>query len=151
MSRLTRKQFFDRLSAGIGALFGGWLISACGGYASPTPAHTTPTVTSTSTQARSMKGYELYSWQMQGAWYFSLVVGTNRLKTFEEVSSPEVRMQGIEALKRKLHTLAGGEQVFWLGQRVPGMDWPSDEMVDAIHAYCVERDIQLETDWEWGG
>ena len=148
MSRLTRKQFFSRLSAGIGALFGGWLISACGGDASPTPAHTTPTVTSTSTQARSMKGYELYSWQMQGAWYFSLVVGTNRLKTFEEVSSPEVRMQGIEALKRKLHTLAGGEQVFWLGQRVPGMARPPDEMVDAINAYCVDRDIQLGTDWE---
>ena len=148
MSRLTRKQFFSRLSAGIGALFGGWLISACGGDASPTPVHIAPTVTSTSTHARSMKGYELYGWQMQGVWHFSLVVGTNRLKTLEEVSSPEVRVQGIEALKRKLHTLAGGEQVFWLGQRVPGMAWPPDEMIHAIRTYCGELGIQLETNWE---
>ena len=148
MSRLTRKQFFSRLSAGIGALFGGWLISACGGDASPTPVHIAPTVTSTSTQARSMKGWELYSWRMQGAWYFSLVVGTNRLKTFEEVSSPEVRVQGIEALKRELNKLAGGEQVFWSGQRVPGTSLPPDEIIDAIHAYCRERDIQLGTEWE---
>ena len=116
--------------------------------ASPTPAHMDPTVTSTSTQARSMKGWELYSWQMQGEWHFSLVVGTNRLKTFEEVSSPDMRMLGIEALKRKLHTLAGGEQVFWLGQRVPGMARPPDEMVDAIHAYCGECGIELEILWE---
>jgi uncharacterized protein (DUF362 family) len=31
MSRLTRKQFFDRLAAGLGVLGGGWLLSACGG------------------------------------------------------------------------------------------------------------------------
>jgi len=31
MFRLTRKQFFNRLAAGAGALFGGWLLSACGG------------------------------------------------------------------------------------------------------------------------
>ena len=148
MSRLTRKQFFSRLSAGIGALFGGWLISACGGDASPTPAHTTPTVTSTSTQARSMKGYELYSWQTQGAWHFSLLVGTNRLKTFEEVSSPEVRVQGIEALKRELDELAEGEHVFWSEQRVPRTSLPPDEIIDAIHVYCRERGIQLEIEWE---
>ena len=148
MSRLTRKQFFSRLSAGIGALFGGWLISACGGDASPTPAHMAPSVTSTSTPARSMKGWELYSWQMQGEWHFSLVVGTNRLKTFEEVSSPGVRVQGIEALRTELSRLASGEQVFWLGQRVPGMAWPPDEMIHAIRTYCGELGIQLETNWE---
>ena len=31
MFRLTRKQFFHRLAAGLGALAGGWLLSACGG------------------------------------------------------------------------------------------------------------------------
>jgi len=144
MSRLTRKQFFKRLAGGTGALFGGWLVSACGGDASPTPVHIAPTVTSTSTHARSMKGHELYSWQMQGAWHFSLVVGTNRLKTFEEVSSPEVRVQGIEALKGELDELAVGEQVFWSGQRVPHTSLPPDEMIETIHAYCAERGIELE-------
>ncbi len=42
MSRLTRKQFFDRLAAGMGALFGGWLVSACGGEAAPPAATAQP-------------------------------------------------------------------------------------------------------------
>jgi hypothetical protein len=77
-----------------------------------------------------------------------LVVGTNRLKTFQEVSSPDVRVQGIEALKMDLDGLAGGEQVFWLEQRVPGMARPPDEMFEAIQTYCAERGIRLEADWD---
>ncbi len=42
MSRLTRKQFFDRLAAGMGALFGGWLVSACGGEAATLAATAQP-------------------------------------------------------------------------------------------------------------
>ena len=37
--------------------------------------------------ARSMKGFELYSWQAEGEWHFALVVGTNRSKTHEEIAS----------------------------------------------------------------
>jgi hypothetical protein len=95
-----------------------------------------------------MKGWELYSWQMEGEWHFSLVVGTNRLKTFEEVSSPDVRVRGIEALKMELDRLARGEQVFWLEQRVQGMERPPDEMTEAIQTYCAERGIRLEVDWD---
>jgi len=32
----------------------------------------------------SMKGYELYSWQEEGQWHFTLVTGTNRNKTLSE-------------------------------------------------------------------
>ncbi len=46
MSRLTRKQFLSRLSAGMGALFGGWLVSACGGEeAVPAATAQPPTAT----------------------------------------------------------------------------------------------------------
>jgi hypothetical protein len=112
------------------------------------PARMAPGVTVTSTPARSMKGWELYSWQIGGEWYFSLMVGTNRLKTFEEVSSPDVRVGGIEALKIELDRLARGEQVFWLEQRVQGVARPPDEMIEAIQTYCAERDIRLEVDWD---
>jgi len=48
MSRLTRKQFFNRLAAGLGVLGGGWLLSACGGEETATPTATeavsTPTM-----------------------------------------------------------------------------------------------------------
>src|SRR2546423_13466191 len=41
------------------------------------------------TLPHSMKGYELYSWKSRGEWHFSLLIGTNRLKTFSEVNSPK--------------------------------------------------------------
>jgi len=94
----------------------------------------------------SMKGYELYSWQVQDAWYFALVVGTNRLKTYEEVSSPETRVKGLEALKSEVDKLPGGEQVLWSTQRVPNTTLLPDEMIDEIRAYCEQRGIQLDVE-----
>lgn len=91
-----------------------------------------------------LKGYELYSWQMQGDWYFALVPGTNRLKTYDEISSVEVRLQGVEALESELDKVPGGQQVFWLADRVPNMAMPPAEIIDEIRAYCTERGIQLE-------
>jgi len=45
MSRLTRKQFFNRLAAGIGALLGGWLLGGCGAEDTTAPATPTPGAT----------------------------------------------------------------------------------------------------------
>lgn len=38
MSQLTRKQFLNRLAAGLGAVTGGWLLSACGGEEATPPS-----------------------------------------------------------------------------------------------------------------
>jgi uncharacterized protein (DUF362 family) len=40
MSRWTRKQFLNRLAAGLGALVGGWFLSACGGEETAAPSAT---------------------------------------------------------------------------------------------------------------
>jgi hypothetical protein len=90
-----------------------------------------------------MKGYELYSWQAQGDWHFALVVGTNRLKTYDEIASPGVRVQGLEALKDALDQLPRDEQVFWSTWRVSNTVLPPDEIVNEIKAYCGRRGIQL--------
>lgn len=104
-----------------------------------------PTDTADSTRlGDSMKGYELYSWQDGEVWYFSLVVGTNRLKTRNEISSPEARLEGLEALERELDRLPGGERVFWSAQRVQNTTLPPEKMIDAIRAYCRGRGILLE-------
>lgn len=42
---MTRKQFFNRLAAGLGALTGGWLLSACGGEEAAAPGGVLPTAT----------------------------------------------------------------------------------------------------------
>ena len=64
----------------------------------------------------SMKGYELYSWPAGQDWDFALMIGTNRLKTLEEIKSPDQTLHGIEAIKTALRELPANEQVFWVGQ-----------------------------------
>ena len=64
----------------------------------------------------SMKGYELYSWPAGQDWDFALMIGTNRLKTLEEIKSPDQTLHGIEAIKTALRELPPNEQVFWVGQ-----------------------------------
>ncbi len=73
-----------------------------------------------------MKGYELYSWKSRGEWYFAFLVGTNRLKTRDEVTSPRVRLQGVEAVKKKLEQLAKGDDVFWSSGLVRGTILPPE-------------------------
>jgi hypothetical protein len=110
---------------------------------------------------RSMKGYELYSWKSGRAWRFTLVTGTNRLKTLAEITSPEsvvedhvckITVEGVPALKEALDRLPSGEQVSWWEKR----DLPSDSLlprarlklpprslVRDVQSHCSERDIEL--------
>ena len=60
-----------------------------------------------------MKGYELYSWQEGGQWKFSVLIGTNRKKTLDEIKSADVVLSGVDALtslskkSRRDNTLPG--------------------------------------------
>ena len=72
-------------------LFGillGAFLPGCGTAAQPTVAPF----------AESMKGYELYSWQEGDQWKFSLLIGTNRDKTLEEIKSADVVLADVDAL-----------------------------------------------------
>ncbi len=91
----------------------------------------------------SMKGYDLYSWKIRGDWYFALLVGTNRLKTRREVTSPKARARGVEALKRKLDQLAEGEEVIWAGRLAPWVMLPPEKIIDDVKNYCGRRGIIL--------
>jgi hypothetical protein len=44
---------------------------------------------------KSMKGWELYSWQKPEGWCYALVMGTNRIKTYEEISAIDVAILGL--------------------------------------------------------
>ena len=57
----------------------------------------------------SFKGWELYIWEEKGETYFSLMFGTNRLKSREEIIEGAVK--GIDAIKPKLDELKPGESV----------------------------------------
>jgi hypothetical protein len=60
----------------------------------------------------AFKGMELYSWQDDdGRWLFSIMLGTNRIKTLSEIKASPI---GIAEVKQQFCQLAGGEQVFWM-------------------------------------
>jgi hypothetical protein len=73
----------------------------------------------------SMKGYELYSWTEDTQWHFTLITGTNRNKTLEEITSEEdfiseagwinVHSASVDDLKQVLSKIPQGEFIMWLG------------------------------------
>ncbi len=73
----------------------------------------------------AFKGYELLSWRYKGDWVFTLMTGTNRAKSFEEILSAEnqystdalikITVRGIDDLKVVLGRLPRGEQINWGG------------------------------------
>jgi hypothetical protein len=90
------------------------VLYACGAPAGPLP--------------RSMKGYELYSWQQDGQWHFTLITGTNRNKNIEEIISDinlgdgsdngwvNIHVTGVAAVKAVLKRIPADEWVLWQAQ-----------------------------------
>jgi hypothetical protein len=60
------------------------------------------------------KGIELNSWKPQSKdWHFSLLMGTNRNKTIEEITDSKVVIVGVAELEQRLAKLPKGENVYW--------------------------------------
>jgi len=102
----------------------------------------------------SMKGYELYSWEEDNQWHFTLITGTNRTKTMEEITSNEdfisetgwvkTHVVGADAIKDVLSRLPQSESVFWcdelhIGQKTePDLRLPPEQITDAIMEYAEQ-------------
>ncbi len=112
----------------------------------------------------SMKGYELYSWLEDSQWHFTLITGTNRTKTLEEIISEEdfisetgwvnVHVVGIEAIKTALSKLPQDEFVMWLAvmreqteQTDIKIQLPPKQTTDTIKEYARQSglDFQIQT------
>ena len=103
----------------------------------------------------SMKGYELYSWKIKGHWYYSLLPGTNRLKTYDEITAPGVVRRDAEGLKSELQKLPRGEEVFWMSDAPAGarksptgqllhVKHPSRKRIEGIKAICENLGVKLK-------
>ena len=110
---------------------------------------------------RSMKGYELYSWQDAGQWHFTLITGTNRNKTLEEIVTGDnveskdgwVRIQvtGIEKITAVLKRVPAGEWISWNSgewmepekQVDIKLAFPSQDIKDSIKEYAIERGLNF--------
>lgn len=104
---------------------------------------------------QSTKGYELYSWKIKGHWYYSLLPGTNRSKTYEEITSPSVVKKDASGLKAELEKIPKGEEVFWRSDAPPGvikpgsgpiaeMKHPSRARIKSIKAMCDRLGLKLK-------
>ena len=59
----------------------------------------------------SMKGFELYVWETNGEIYYSLLRGTNRIKSYEEIHNANVVMNDLKLIKQKIDSISPGESI----------------------------------------
>ena len=73
-----------------------------------------------------IKDYELYSWRVGREWYYTLIAGPRRLRTYDEITLGEnkvedggvkLTIQGVHDLEATLEQLPPGTHVTWWGPR----------------------------------
>lgn len=118
------------------------VLSACG-----TPAPTPLPL------AHSIKGYELYSWRDGLGWHFTLITGTNRVKTYDEIVYSDgvegdhgwvkITVAGEHNILRVLARLPKGEDVFWGTALAAGFAMPPADVIGRIEAECRRLGVNL--------
>ena len=91
--------------------------------------------------AESMKGYELYSWPEANHWNFSLLVGTNREKTLEEIQSTETILPDVDVFIAELKKVPSGQYVTW-SAREP-LSFPPDDIIKQVEKVCKDKGLIL--------
>lgn len=109
----------------------GSLLSGCGTASQP----------SATQFAESMKGYELYSWQDDGQWKFSVLIGTNREKTLDEIKSADVVLAGVDALKSALERMPEGQYIIWSSKET--LSFPPEDIIKQIEQTCKDERLKL--------
>ena len=115
---------------------------------------TMPSATTVDRLPHSMKGYELYSWPEDSQWHFTLITGTNRNKTLEEIISNvniisedgwvQIQVVGVEAIETVLSRLPQNEYILWLArlrsEQTPqggvNITLPTGPTIDTIKEYA---------------
>jgi len=106
---------------------------------------------------RSLKGYELYSWQHEGRWHFTLITGTNRNKTAAEILSREplvtgdgwvhIHATGVDELKATLSRIPEGEFVMWFsqfyGEGGETITLPPQDIVEDVASHAAQRGLDF--------
>jgi hypothetical protein len=100
----------------------------------------------------SMKGWELYSWPNGNNWNYSILVGTNRTKTYDEVTTNKIIVFGKDSLKMLLDKFPENEYIFWIGKGWLESCWngnygnlslPDNKTINEIKEYCASKKLVL--------
>ena len=108
-----------------------------------TPSPTPGTKHNAATGKREcFKGWELYSWQDKSGWRFSLLFGTNRQKSCQEIKSPKAS-RNFQEIQKEIAQLAPGQWISWQTGMVDcQLSYPPRQVVEAIRTTCRNLDIQ---------
>ena len=98
----------------------------------------------------AFKGMELYSWQDEtGEWFYSILVGTNRVKAIDEILANPM---DFEEVKAEISKMAVGESVFWFNRALESPDGqnlalelPPKEVVEALKQHALACQVTLTT------
>jgi hypothetical protein len=88
-----------------------------------------------------MKGYELYSWQEGNQWRFSLLVGTNRLKTVDEIKAADTFLPDVDTLIARLKKVPAGQYVTWTSGET--LAFPPDTILRQVEKVCTDQGLTL--------
>jgi 1-deoxy-D-xylulose 5-phosphate reductoisomerase len=89
--------------------------------------------------AESMKGFELYSWQEGSQWKFSLLTGTNREKTLDEIQSTSTALNGVEGLRSTLGAISPGQTITWSAKEP--LSFPPEEILQQVEQICRDEGL----------
>ena len=108
----------------------------------------------------SMKGWELYSWQEDAngcrKWNYAILQGTNKLKTYNEVTADAfLKVSGEQQLKLLLNKFPANESILWVGENWLSNVWgqsninygnlrlPSTSVLEEIKQHSIQINLQL--------
>lgn len=106
----------------------------------------------TITFSPSIKGWELYSWTDGNRWNYSILMGTDRLKSYAEVTENLIKVSGKDSLKLLLDKLPAGEEIHWTGKGWLKTIWnsnygrlslPDEDIVIEIKSFCSRKGLML--------
>ncbi len=109
---------------------------------------------------QSMKGYELYSWQQDNQWNYTLITGTDRDKTTQEIITANntvtadgwvnIHVTGLDALEAVLARVSHSDFVSWVSGRPAdsaqfGVTFalPPADILIAIKTYADQHGLNL--------
>lgn len=98
------------------------------------------------TFAPSMKGWELYSWASGNDWKYSILMGTNREKSYQEVITNEIAVTGKDSLKMLLDKFPAKEEILWVGKGTgdwANLSFPSQSTIDEIMNYAAQKELKV--------
>jgi len=105
------------------------------------------------TFSHSIKGWELYSWFDRTNWKYSILVGTNRVKTYDEVTTNEIQVTGEDSLNMILDKFPENEVISWFGSNWLKQIWsedpknlslPPEPIIKIIQQFCDSKKLQLQ-------